>query len=97
MADTSSRTGRNQKILDSAVATGAGDAYKTNLQQTSYQVEGITTATVVIQVSNDGTNFIDSGLSFTADGVGAITGPFAYVRANVTVWTTGTINVTAVL
>ena len=84
-------------LLDGVEATGAGTAVETNLVRTTYQVQGITTATVVIQVSNDGTNFVNSGLSFTADGVGAVEGPFKHVRANCTAWTSGAITVTAVV
>lgn len=97
MARRNAVKGELVTLLDGVEATGASTATKTNLVRTTYHVEGISTATVVIQVSNDGTNFVNSGLSFTADGVGAVEGPFQWVRANCTAYTSGTITVTAVV
>lgn len=82
-------------LLNGVEATGAGTAVQTTVDNMSFHCEGITTATVVIEVSNDGTNYITSGVSFTADGVNTVTGPYKYVRANCTAYTTGTITVTA--
>ena len=84
-------------LLSAVGATGAGTANDTTQDKMTFHCEGITTATVDVQVSNDGTNYIDSGLSFTADGVGAVDGPFKQVRGNVSAHTTGTITLTALV
>lgn len=85
--------GKTQVLLSAVVATGAGPSYELPAASTVFQVAGITTATVVIQGSLDGTNWVALN-SFTADGGYALTSPWKYVRANVTAWTSGTITVT---
>lgn len=80
------------KLLDGVVATGAGDWYKVPRKK-SFHIDGITTATVKLQVSADrGATAVDI-LSTTADGGWDNDYPYFYVRANVTAWTSGTINV----
>lgn len=83
-------------ILPAQAATGAGAAFKATGSLITVQVRGITTATVAIEVTVDGTNFIASGLSFTADGIGSVNGYFTAYRANVTAFTSGSIVVTAI-
>lgn len=95
MSDSSSRPTLNT-LLSAVVATGAGTAFKQVGSLITVQVRGITTATVAIEVTVDGTNFVASGLSFTADGIGSVNGYFTAYRANVTAWTSGAITVTAI-
>lgn len=83
-------------ILSGATATGAGSAFGPFENDTAtFQASGATSsgagaATVKIQVSNDGTNWIDIGeisltLATTASSDGfAAYAPWAYVRANIT-------------
>ena len=86
------------KLLDGVTAVGAGTSYETAEDTFSVQVEGITIATVSIEVSNDPTGTVwQAASSLTADGVASITGPYIKVRANVTAYTSGTISVYAVV
>jgi hypothetical protein len=78
--------------LTGAVATGAGKAFNPQTSAVTLLVQGITTATVVLQVSMDGTTYTTIGAGVTADGAIIIDTPYKYVRANVTAWTSGTIN-----
>ena len=92
-----------QILLKSATTTGAGAAWNprdtsavATYVQHSFQAVGTTTAgsgaaTVLIQVSNDGTNFITMGTitltlgtSATSDGF-AVANTYEYYRANVSV------------
>lgn len=78
-------------ILSAVTATGAGTGYPIDGVPFSVVVTGITTATVAIQGSVDGTNYVTIGSALTADGTGGATTPYKYVRANVTAYTSGTI------
>lgn len=78
--------------LTGAVATGPGKAFTPQSSAVTLLVQGITTATVVLQVSMDNSVWTTIGAGVTADGSIAIDTPYKYVRANVTVWTSGTIN-----
>jgi len=55
------------------------------------QVSGITSATVVLQGSLDGTNWSTLGSSLTADGMITVANAPKYLRANCTVYVSGTI------
>lgn len=86
-------------ILSQAAETGAGSAYrvyKPDLQGAQesalVQVSGITNATVKIQGSLDGTNWADLQ-EVTSDEMVALTPAPRHVRANVTAYTSGTIDV----
>lgn len=81
------------QIQTNATATGTGLTFKAGGSIATVQVQGITTATVAIEVTLDGTHWVASGLSFTADGVGTINGYFTSIRANISAYTSGTINV----
>lgn len=91
-----------QIILNAATTTGAGDAWherdtipKFTYGYRSFQAVGSTSAstgaaTVLVQVSNDGTNYITLGTitltlgtSATSDGL-AVANSWEYYRANVT-------------
>jgi len=78
--------------LTAAVATGAGKAFNPQTSAVTLLVQGITTATVVLQVSMDGTTYTTIGAGVTADGAIPIDTPYKYVRANCTAYTSGTIN-----
>lgn len=82
------------KLLDGVSATGAGDWVQLQGKHQSFQIEGITTATVKIQASNDQSNAVDLSSSTADEGLDH-EGYFAYYRANVTAYTDGTITVTA--
>jgi hypothetical protein len=55
------------------------------------QVSGITSATVALQGSLDGTNWSTIGTALTADGLVTVANAPKYLRANCTVFVTGTI------
>ena len=79
-------------VLSAVGATGASTAVQADAGQPAFlQVSGITTATVAFQGSLDGTNWSTIGTALTADGL--VTGANApkYLRANCTVYVTGTI------
>lgn len=89
--------------LSAVVATGASQPFQPGNGMCSMQVKGITTATVKMEASNNGVDYIavgelTSGASgvagLTADGMLTLYRPYKYVRANVTAWTSGTITVT---
>jgi predicted Fe-Mo cluster-binding NifX family protein len=89
--------------LSAVVATGASQPFQPGNSACSMQVKGITTATVQMQASNNGVDYVavgelTSGASgvagLTADGMLTLDRPYKYVRANVTAWTSGTITVT---
>ena len=77
-------------------------------EQLAVQITGITTGTVVFEVTIDGTNWVSVGLysaadwtsiatEATADGIWILKQPkgFTYFRARISVNTTGTITVIA--
>jgi hypothetical protein len=79
-------------LLNAVTATGASTAVQIDGGQPVFmQVSGITSATVVLQGSLDGTNWATLGTALTADGIVTIANAPKYVRANCTVFVTGTI------
>lgn len=73
---------------DPIVSTKASDAIAVeDLDSIRVQVSGITTGTVQVQSSLDGSTWVNEGSALTADGAVAITGPRKNVRGNVTVST----------
>ena len=82
-------------LLTAVVAVGASiSTYAGALQandKVTLQVSGITTATVALQGSVDGTTFLTIGTPVTADGFITDTTTLPYYRANVTAWTAGAI------
>lgn len=70
-------------------------SYRPLGQAQAFHVEGITDATVVIEVSNDNSNWFDSGIGdITADGIAvSVDKPYAYIRARVDEYSSGTISV----
>jgi hypothetical protein len=79
-------------LLNAVGATGASTAVQIDGGQPVFmQVSGITSATVVLQGSLDGSNWATLGSALTADGMVTIANAPKYVRANCTVYVTGTI------
>jgi len=79
-------------VLNAVVATGASTAVQVDAGQPAFlQVSGITSATVVLQGSLDGTNWSTLGTALTANGIVTVQNAPTYLRANCTVYVTGTI------
>ena len=79
-------------LLSAVGATGASKAVQADAGQPAFlQVSGITSATVALQGSLDGTTFATIGTALTADGIITVANAPKYLRANVTAWTSGTI------
>ena len=79
-------------LLSAVTATGASKAVQADGGQSAFlQVSGITSATVVFQGSLDGTNWSTLGSSLTADGLITVANAPKYLRANCTVYVSGTI------
>jgi hypothetical protein len=79
-------------LLSAVVATGASKSVQADAGQPAFlQVSGITSATVALQGSLDGTNWSTIGTALTADGLVTVANAPKYLRANCTVYVTGTI------
>ena len=79
-------------LLNAVGATGASTAVQVDSGQPAFlQVSGITSATVALQGSLDGTNWSTIGTALTANGIVTIQNAPKYLRANVTAWTSGSI------
>jgi hypothetical protein len=79
-------------LLSAVTATGASQAVQADAGQPAFlQVSGITSATVALQGSLDGTNWSTIGTALTANGIVIIANAPTYLRANCTVYVTGTI------
>ena len=79
-------------LLSAVGATGASTAVQADAGQPAFlQVSGITSATVALQGSLDGTNWSTIGTALTADGLVTVANAPKYLRANCTVYVTGTI------
>ena len=79
-------------LLNAVVATGASTAVQADAGQPAFlQVSGITSATVALQGSLDGTNWSTLGTALTANGIITVQNAPKYLRANCTVFVTGTI------
>lgn len=79
-------------LLSAVGATGASPAVQADAGQPAFlQVSGITSATVSLQGSLDGTNWSTIGTALTANGIITIANAPTYLRANCTVYVSGTI------
>lgn len=79
-------------LLSAVSATGASTAVQVDAGLPVFlQVNGITSATVVLQGSLDGTNWSTLGSALTGDGLITVANAPKYVRANCTVYVSGTI------
>ena len=83
-------------LLNAVTSTSTSTAYDCEIADITIIISGITTATVVFEVSNDGTNYVSGG-SVTADGLIRIAGPFKKARARVSAYTSGTITAVALM
>ena len=81
-------------LLDGVTATGASAAIFPDGAPVTVVISGITTATVNIEGSVDGTNF-EAIQAKTADACVIVSPSTKYIRANVAAHTTGTITVKA--
>jgi hypothetical protein len=79
-------------LLNAVTATGASKAVQVDSGLPAFlQVNGITSGTVAFQGSIDGTNYYTIGTALTADGIVTIANAPKYLRANCTVYVSGTI------
>jgi hypothetical protein len=79
-------------LLNAVGATGASTAVQVDSGQPAIlHVTGITSATVALQGSLDGTTFSTIGTALTADGFVTLANAPKYLRANCTVYVSGTI------
>jgi hypothetical protein len=82
------------KLLDAAVATGAGSSVEVVGDHLGFYISIATTATVKIETSPDGTTWMDTSITAkTATGYFALEECHRFIRANVTAWTAGAVNV----
>lgn len=81
-------------LLNAAAAVGAGAAHEVNSSRLGIYIRISATATVEIQTSADGTNWLATSITAkTASGYFALDELHRFVRANVTAWTSGTVSV----
>jgi hypothetical protein len=74
-------------LLSAVTATGASKAVQADAGQPAFlQVSGITSATVALQGSLDGTTYATIGTALTADGIVTVANAPKYLRANCTVY-----------
>lgn len=79
-------------LLSAVGATGASRAVQADAGQPAFlQVSGITTATVALEGSLDGSNWSTVGTALTANGIVTVANAPKHLRANVTAWTSGSI------
>jgi hypothetical protein len=79
-------------LLSAVGATGESKAVQVDGGVPAFlQVSGITSATVALQGSLDGTNWSTLGTALTANGIVTVANAPKYLRANCTVYVTGTI------
>jgi dihydroorotate dehydrogenase len=79
-------------LLADVAATGASRAVQADAGQPAFlQVSGITSATVALEGSLDGANWSTIGTALTANGLVTVANAPKYLRANCTVYVTGTI------
>ena len=81
------------KLISVQTGTGAGNGHRLPRLKT-IQISGITTGTVTLEGSNDGTNYFVLSTD-TSDNLRELNTPVVFVRANVTVATTVNVTVTA--
>lgn len=82
---------RTTDMQSGATGAGVGTTAQPERKDWVAQVTGITTATVDIQGSLDNTNW-ETLSSLTADGKYENSAAWKYVRANISAYTSGTIN-----
>ena len=83
-------------LINAATATGTSQSITTDGAPLHVAVNGITSATVNIEGSVDGSNWHLIGSALTANGLVTIANPPKFVRANLTTYVSGTITVKAI-
>ena len=79
-------------LLNAVTATGASKAVQVDAGMPAIlHVSGITSATVALQGRLDGTTYSTIGTALTGDGIITVANAPKYLRANCTVYVTGTI------
>jgi dihydroorotate dehydrogenase len=79
-------------LLTDVGVTGASRAVQADAGQPAFlQVSGITTATVALEGSLDGSNWTTVGAALTANGIVIVANAPKYLRANVIAWSVGSI------
>ena len=81
------------EIMTAQTGTGAGTAYHLPRLKT-FHIEGITTGTVKLEGSNDGTNFFVLSTD-TADNLRELNTPVVWIRGNVTAASDVSVTITA--
>ena len=82
------------KLLNGQAAAGAGQAHEVNGDQLGIYIQIAATATVKIETSPDGAAWFDTSITGkTASGYFALNEVHRFIRANVTAWTAGAVNV----
>lgn len=82
-------------LLSAVVAITTGEKMAIGgINKWAVQVQGITDATVQIETSIDGTNFVKIGSDIIADGIAQVNINVKFVRAKVSAWVSGSITVT---
>ena len=82
------------KIADGLAAVGAGAQHAVSGARIGLYYEITGTATLSIQTSPDGTLWVDTSITGkTASGYTNLDQLHRFVRANVTAWTSGVVNV----
>ena len=80
------------EIMSAKTTTGTGSSYHFPRLKT-IQVEGITTGTVLLEGSNDGTNFFTLSTD-TSDNLRELNVPVNWLRGNVSVATSVSVTIT---
>ena len=81
-------------LLNAVSASGASRSVQCDAGSPAFmQVNGITSATVVLQGSIDGSNWATLGSALTADGLVTVANAPMYLRANCITYVSGTITV----
>ena len=83
-----------QTLLDGASSTETGKAWSPGVTDVSVQVEGISGDTVLLEATNDGSNWFILRTSTTDEAI-TISNPYSQIRSRVSVYSAGNITVTA--
>ena len=86
--------GTTVTLLDAVTSGATGESKRLVGKDRTFQVEGISGDTVIIEVSNDGSTFYTI-ITATADGAWESNAPWRFVRARVSSYSAGTITVLA--
>lgn len=79
-----------RKVAVPASVTAGAMCDVSDLERKCVYLTGTFVATVQIEISSDGTNWVNEGAALTTAGTLEITKPARYLRANTTAFTSGT-------